>query len=166
MMAGAGFDGGIVANLNQNAKRRLGRLAYAGPLVSALLRPPRIFDVEVDGVAFEASWAIVSNARHYGGSFVLTRETALCSEGLAAILVIGASRADVFKAALALGLGRLADPASRPKGVVVLPASHVVMGASIPVPLEIDGDEAGMTPVTVTSGGPVVRFIVPAASCC
>ena len=163
LMAGAGFDGGIVANLNERAKRRLGRLAYAGPLLSALATPPRMFDVDVDGTAYDVSWAIVSNARHYGGSFVLTRETELGAEGLVAILVMGASRGDVFKAALALGLGRMADPATRPKGILVLPAKRVVMGAHCSVPLEIDGDEAGMTPVTITSGGPRVSLIVPSA---
>lgn len=161
LMAGAGFDGGIVANLNQRFKRRLGRLAYAGPLVSALVKPPRIFDVEVDGVSHEVSWAIVSNASHYGGSFVLTRETAIGRDGLVAILVKGSSRADVFKAALALGLGRLCDPETRPKDIEAVRASRVVMGAAMSVPLEIDGDDAGRTPVTITSGGPVVRLIVP-----
>ena len=162
LMAGAGFDGGIVANLNHQTKRRLGRLSYAGPVLSALIKPPRMFDVAVDGAAYDVSWAIVTNASHYGGSFVLTRETAIDAEGLVAILVVGASRAEVFKAALALGLGRLANPATRPKGVLVLPAQNVVMGAHSPVPLEVDGDEAGVTPVTITSGGPKVRLIVPA----
>ena len=163
LMAGAGFDGGIVAKLNQKTKRHLGRLAYAAPLASALITPPGVFDVDVDGAAYDVSWAIVSNARHYGGSFVLTRATSVLSEGLVAILVLGASRADVFKAALALGLGRLADPATRPQGIVVLRASRVVMGAQTPVLFEVDGDEAGLTPVTITSGGPQVSLIVPRA---
>lgn len=163
LMAGAGFDGGIVANLNQRIKRRLGRLAYAEPLFSALAKPPRMFDVEVDGAGYDVSWAIVSNASRYGGSFVLTRDTSIEREGLVAILVMGASRGEVLKAAFALGLGRLAHPATRPKGIVVLPATRVVMGRHIYVPLEVDGDEAGMTPVEITAEGPKVRLIVPAA---
>lgn len=161
LMAGAGFDGGVVAKLDQRLKRRLGRLAYAGPMLSALVKPPRMFDVDVDGAEFTVSWAIVTNASRYGGAFVLTRDTGISREGLVAILVKGSSRADVLNAALALAAGRLADPKTRPKDIEVLNASRVVMGSSVPVPLEIDGDDAGMTPVAITTGGPVVRLIVP-----
>lgn len=163
LMAGAGFDGRIVAGLDQKTKRLLGRAAYVGPVTRALLEGPERFDVEVDGTPYEASWVIVTNATHYGGSFVLTRQTKLGANQLMAVIVTGGTRRALLATSLALATGRLANPATFPKGVVVRPANCVKVGVKVPVCIEIDGDEAGRLPVEITSGGPEVRLIAPPA---
>ena len=163
LMMGAGFDGRVVSQLNFRTKRALGRLAYAGPIVRTLLRGPDHLDVEIDGAQYEASWVIVSKAAHYGGSFVLTRETQLGANTLVAVLVEKKSRAAILNVSLSLALGRLADPKKRPHGVKVIPATRVRISSAAPVPVEVDGDEAGFTPVEITAQGPEVRLIVPDA---
>ncbi len=163
LMAGAGFDGRIVAGLDHKTKRLLGRAAYAVPVTRALTAGAEGFDVEVDGTPYEANWVIVSNAAHYGGSFVLTRQTQLGANRLIAIVVTGKTRRALLAASLALATGRLANPATCPKGIVVRPARHVKIGARVPVHIEVDGDEAGVSPVEITSGGPEVRLIAPSA---
>lgn len=161
LMAGAGFDGRIVADLDYKTKRTLGRLAYGGPIARALLRAPDELDVEIDGRHYAASWVIVANAAHYGGSFVVTRDTHLGSGKLVAVLIEGKSRAALLRAALALALGRLSRSETRPPEVQAIPAERVRITAQTPVPVEIDGDEGGVTPIEVTGGGPQVRLIVP-----
>ncbi len=163
LMAGAGFDGRIVADLHYKTKRLLGRSAYAVPVVRTLARGADRFDVDIDGQLLTASWVIVTNAAHYGGSFVLTRETQLGAGQLVVVVVPSATRRALFAASLALGLGRLARPETRPAGVLVLPATRVKIGFQMPVPGQIDGDDAGLTPFDVTGGGPEVRLIVPPA---
>lgn len=165
LMVGAGFDGRIVAALNQKAKRLLGRLTYGGPIAKTLIRGPDDLVVTVDGTAHEASWVIVSNASRYGGSFTLTRDTRLGKPGFVAIIVQGKSRFALLKASLALALGRLAAADKRPRGVLAIPARNVVIESHkpAPVPVEVDGDEAGTTPVEVRAGGVTVRLIVPDA---
>lgn len=163
LMAGAGFDGRIVAGLDHKMKRVLGRAAYAVPVARALVGGAERFDVEVDGTSYEASWVIVSNAAHYGGSFVLTRQTQLGANRLIAVIVTGATRRALLAASLALARGRIADPAKCPKGVIVRPANRVKIRAQVPVHAEVDGDEAGFAPLDITSGGPEVRFIATPA---
>ncbi|MGE0054934.1 MAG: diacylglycerol kinase family protein [Hyphomicrobium sp.] len=163
LMAGAGFDGRIVAGLNQKMKRVLGRAAYAVPVTRALISGPELFDVEVDGTCYQASWVIVSNAAHYGGSFVLTRQTQLGANQLIAIIVTGKTRSALLAASLALATGRLPYPNTCPKGVIVRAASRVKIGAQTPVYVEVDGDEAGLAPVEITGGGPEVCLIATPA---
>ncbi len=74
LMAGAGFDARIVTRLNYRTKRVLGRGAYTYPVIKTLAEGARLFDVELDGRRFEASWVILSFASRYGGSFVLTKD--------------------------------------------------------------------------------------------
>ena len=161
LMVGAGFDAAIVHGLNYKTKRLIARAAYTSPFVKTILRGSDMFDVEVDGRAFEASWVIVTRASHYGGSFVLTRETQLGASGMIAVVFESQSRAALLVAATALGLGRLVNPATRPRGVTVLQASRVLIGKNTKVPVQVDGDESGTTPVDILAAGPVVRVIVP-----
>ncbi len=163
LMVGAGFDGRVVSHLNFKSKRVMGRLAYGGPIMRTLLHGPDHLDVGIDGAQYKASWVIVSNVAHYGGSFVLTRETQLGANKLVAVLIEKKSRFALFSAPVYLALGRLADPKTCPGGVRVIPAHRVQISAATAVPVQVDGDEAGMTPVEIIANGPEVRLIVPAA---
>lgn len=162
LMAGAGFDARIVAGLAQAAKRVMGRAAYTFPATHAIFSRPYRFHVEADGDAYEASWLIVTNARHYGGSFVLTRETQLGTEGLIAVIVTGHTRRALLSAGFALAAGRLGDGARCPKGVIVRPVQCVRVSGRDPVPIQVDGDNSGVSPAEILASGPQVRFIVPA----
>ncbi len=163
LMAGAGFDAGVVAGLAQPVKRLMGRAAYTFPATQAFLgRPPR-FQVEADGDSYESSWVIVSNAMHYGGSFVLTRDTQLGEDGLVAVIVTGNTRRAMLSAGLALAAGRLGDAVRCPKGVIVRPVQRLHITAREPVHVQVDGDEAGTSPAEILASGPQVRFIVPPA---
>lgn len=163
LMAGAGFDARIVAGLAQALKRVMGRAAYTFPATQAFAGKPPRFQVEADGDAYEASWVIVSNAMHYGGSFVLTRDTQLGADGLMAVIVTGDTRRAMLSAGLALAAGRLGDKQRCPNGVIVRPVQRVRITARDPVHIQVDGDEAGTSPAEILASGPQVRFIVPPA---
>lgn len=163
LMVGAGFDGRIITALSHRTKRLLGRAAYSIPVTRALIKGAEPVRVEVDGETYTASWAIITNATRYGGSFVLTEATQVGAQGLMAILVTGQSRRALLTAGLALALGRLGDPRRCPEGVIVKPARQVRITAVSAVPLQVDGDEAGTTPADISALGPQVSFIVPAA---
>ena len=162
LMCGAGFDGRIVGDLNYRAKRIAGRAAYSYPVTKALAAGTEAFDVDVDGRGFEASWVIVTNASRYGGAFTLTRETQLGAGRLIATIVEARTRRQLLTTSLALALGRLADPATRPSYVNAIPANRVLIGQQIATRVEVDGDDAGLSPADVSARGPVVHLIVPA----
>ncbi|WP_246317383.1 diacylglycerol/lipid kinase family protein [Hyphomicrobium methylovorum] len=161
LMAGAGFDARIVSRLNYRAKRVLGRAAYAVPVLKTLAEGPVVFDVDIDGRLFEASWVIITLASRYGGSLVLTRETVVGEESMVAVVFEAQSRFALSRHAIALALGRLASGETCPKGVSVLPVRKAAVGHRWPVPIEIDGDVADLSPLVITADGPRVRLIVP-----
>jgi diacylglycerol kinase family enzyme len=162
LMTGAGFDARIVRRLNYRTKRVLGRGAYTYPVLKTLAEGAHVFDVDLDGRRFEASWIILTFASRYGGSFVLTRDTGVGRESLTAVVVEARSRFAIARSALSLALGRLAVPDMRPAGVHVLPVGRALIGLTSPIPIEVDGDEAGFTPAEVRAEGPCVRLIVSA----
>jgi diacylglycerol kinase family enzyme len=163
LMVGAGFDARIVARLNYRTKRAFGRGAYTYPVLRTLAEGVQPFDVELDGRRFEAGWLILSFASRYGGSFVLTRETGVGRDHLVAVVIEARSRSAIAKSSILLALGRLGDPRTCPDCVHVVPVKRALIGRQATVPLEVDGDAAGLSPAEVTAGGPRVRLIVPSA---
>ena len=160
LMAGAGFDARILTDLNQRAKSLLGKIAYAAPLIGALFRPLDRLDLTVDQRPCQASWAVISNACHYGGSFVLTERTGIRQRGLEAILFKAKSRTALVSMLMSLARGRLAERVAQ-GDVEMLTCSHVTIATAKPVPVQIDGDVVGNTPLEIDAGTARVHLIVP-----
>ena len=86
LMAGAGFDARVVGGLDHALKGRIGKAAYTGPVLGALLRPLDTLSITIDNRSYEASWVVIANARHYAGRFVLAPRTGIHQRGLEAVL--------------------------------------------------------------------------------
>ena len=157
LMAGAGFDGDVIQRLDSSLKRRIGKAAYIGPVLGALAGGGEELAVEVDGREHRAGWAVVANARSYGGAFVIAPKADLSQAGLYAVLFHSRSRLVRLRQLLALGAGVLRHDPS----VETTPCRRVVIGSSKPVPVEIDGDPFATTPLVVEAGGPRATLIVP-----
>jgi diacylglycerol kinase family enzyme len=161
LMAGAGFDARVLTGLDQRTKSLLGKLAYAAPLIGGLVRPLDALSLAVDGRPCQASWVVVANACHYGGGFVLTRRTGIHKRGLVAILFKARTRTALAGMLTSLARGRLDEHAARRGHVEILPCSQVTISSDTPVPVQIDGDVVGSTPLTIHEGTSHVRLIVP-----
>jgi diacylglycerol kinase family enzyme len=161
LMVGAGFDGRVVAAVNQHLKSRIGKAAYAAPILRALARPLDALAISIDGAGHEASWAVVANARHYGGRFVMAPRTAVQEPGLQAVLFKAKRRAVLASQLISLALGRLDVRATRRGDVEMHSCSRVDITAPHPVPTQIDGDVFGLTPLEVEGPAAEVALIVP-----
>ncbi len=164
LMAGAGFDGSVIRRLDPRLKSRIGKLAYAGPVLRALAEPPPVLAVTIDGVAHEAEWIVAARSRCYGGGFTLAPRASLLRDGLVAVVFAPTHRAGRIARLLALAAGRIEGLA----GVTHVPCTTVTVRAgttgraAVPVPVEVDGDPFGTTPIEITANGPTVSLVVPA----
>jgi diacylglycerol kinase (ATP) len=161
LMAGAGFDGRVIAALDHRLKAQVGKAAYAGPMIGALAHRVDTLTVTVDGCPHEASWAVIANARHYGGSFVMARRTGIRERGLQAILFKAKNRADLLSQLVALAMGQLDARAASHRDVEMIPCARASVSAQNPVPTQIDGDAFGTTPLEVAAGTAELQLIVP-----
>lgn len=159
LMAGAGFDGAAVSGLDTPWKRRVGKLAYAGPGLRALTRKPPLLNVTVDGQAYTANWVVFTNGQRYGGPFTITKRADLRSAGLHAVLITAASRLALMAKLARLGVASL----DRAKGVQVIPCERATVRSLQPVAVQVDGDPFGQTPLEIVAGGSGFYFIVPHA---
>ena len=126
-------------------------------------RPVR-YAVEIDGVAYEASSAIVTRARMYAGPYVVAPHARLSEPLLHVCLFERWGRSHTLRFGLALLMGRL----SRAGGY------RVVTGRSVRIsvladagevgrqPVQIDGDDALTLPVSIALARRALRLLQPA----
>ncbi|MBL8696966.1 MAG: diacylglycerol kinase family lipid kinase [Alphaproteobacteria bacterium] len=161
LMASLGLDAEVVAGLDARAKRRFGKLAYAGAAVRRLIgRRPQLYDIEFDGRTERVAAAIVAKARHYGGAFVVAPAARLDAPSFELVIARDPSRWAHLRYAAALGLADL----TRASGIETHRVTRVVLAGPPGLPVQADGDPVASTPATVEILPDALTLLVPAAN--
>ena len=158
LMAGAGFDAQVVAEVSLPLKRRFGKGAYVWETLRQAFsyRFPEL-ELELDGKPERARSLILTRAAHYGGAFLLSREAGLEKDGLQAFLFDSGGPLSVLRYSLSLALGRLEST----RGVRRIPVERVRILGPAGLPLQADGDDVGVTPVEMGLSSQSLRLLVP-----
>lgn len=163
LMAGAGFDAKVVAGVDSELKRRLGKGAYVWRSAVEMTRAvDALYAVDIDGVRHEAASVIVTRARRYGGPYQIAPNADLRAPGLSVCLFERSGRYNVLRYGAALVCDRL----PRTAGYRVVPAASVrivalVNGQGHREPVQLDGDDAADLPVTVDVAPRQLRLLMP-----
>ena len=145
LMAGIGLDASVVERVNPRLKRRVGEAAFWYSGLGHLAHwQPSLFNVEVDGQIFPATFAAIGNAAHYGGNLAITPRARLEEPVFEVCIVDSKSR---------LRFLHLLSHAVRPRGVAenmrgvqfIRAARARVTGHA---PVQIDGELTGHLPMT------------------
>jgi YegS/Rv2252/BmrU family lipid kinase len=159
MMAGAGFDAHVVANVNLGLKRIIGKGAYVAESLRQLcaLRSPR-YRLTVDGTEYDAASLIIAKGRHYAGRYVCAPDVTIGEPVLHVCLFETSGRLAVLRYLAALQTGRLAG---RPD-YRIIPARHVAISKPAGEPLQADGDIVAQLPVEIDVVPDGLRLVFPA----
>lgn len=158
LMVGVGFDGAIVHAINPRLKRLCGKCAFVWAGLSLWLKgPARNIRLIVDGRDRRGVWAIVTNAKHFAGPYILAPEADITQPGLLLFLFPGWSRFDFARYLLALWFGVV----GRLRDVEVVPARHIEFVAPEGLPIQVDGDARGVLPQRIEQGRQMLRLVIP-----
>lgn len=161
LMAGIGFDAAVISQLDARSKRRLGRVAYvvAGVAVAFSSLGHRVH-LNVDGVrrTYRALLIVIGNSRRYGGDVNVTAEARI-DDGLLDVCVFkGTGLPAVAWHIVSVLLGRhVHDPA-----VDYFRARRLTVIGDSPLPVQVDGDTIGETPMAFTVRTRSLNVLVPA----
>ncbi len=155
-MLGAGFDAQVVARLSPLLKHALGRSAYVLQTLreSARYPFPRIA-LRLDGEPCEAGSVIVTKGRFYAGPYVLAPGRSAGAPGLTVALFARASPAAVLEGGLRLLRGSLASMPG-----LELRAARRVEILTPGLPVQTDGEAAGLTPCVITDASAPISVVV------
>ncbi len=167
LMAGVGFDGRVIADLDQRLKRLVGKAAYALPTLKALAHGPDHLNVTIDGIwQHTATWVVVCNVRHYGGSFELAPHARLDTADLHVVLFRGQPRRQRLAQLWSLVRGRLSERVyvqgcGDDGDVRIIACQKVSITAPTPAPSQLDGDPYTTTPLQIEAVAGAVPLILP-----
>ena len=162
LWAGAGLDARVMGNMNLKLKRWLGRTGISLTAMNEFLRYefPRL-EVVIDGVAHEATFAVVCRASRYAGDWIIAPEARLDGEMLDVMLFSRRSHLDLLRLFRQM---RQARSEHLENGLARIVRGHEVEIRSLepyPVEVEVDGDCVLETPIRCRVGTQTVRILVP-----
>jgi diacylglycerol kinase (ATP) len=159
-MAGIGFDAQVAKENNRTMKKMIGPLSYV--LTTAKLsmsRPPRLRAITQGRVVAEGSFVLVGNGRFYGGPFSVF-QGANSGDGLLHVLVFrGSDPVSILRYWRGAMFGTVASFSD----VHYFKAKNLLVEADREVPLEVDGEVAGHSPVKFAIKHKKLHVLAPAA---
>lgn len=162
-MAGAGLDAEIVSRINLDFKLAMGKFAYYLGGFAQVFRPLREFEVTVDGIPYQSSFALISRVRNYGGDLEIARGASLLRNDFEVVLFRGTLSARYLQYLLGVTLRR----AHRMKGCTVLRGSSITCSSpdtnatAAEIYVQLDGELAGKLPITAEIIPDALTLLVP-----
>jgi YegS/Rv2252/BmrU family lipid kinase len=158
--AGVGMSGAVAKRTNESSKALGGKVSYLWSTVAVFARwrntEVRVsVDDEIRGGRMHE--VVVANGRYLGGGMMLTPE-AEPDDGLFDVLLIG----DVTKLDLAMTMPKIYRGTHLPHPKAeLLRGATVTVEAAVPLPVELDGEQPGTTPVSFDVVPNALRLRVP-----
>jgi diacylglycerol kinase (ATP) len=160
LMAGIGFDAAITAGVRADEKRRLGALAYVLRGIEQTLRVRGTRTrLMIDGrtITGRVLMVVVGNSQLYGGLVKITHRASI-DDGLLDICVI---RGDNGISAVRHLIAILRRRHSRDPEIEYYRARSVQVISRPRLPVQVDGDPIGETPMTFTVAPRALQALLP-----
>ena len=159
-VAGVGLDARIIEETTWERKKKFGEFGYLMTALSVTGKEaPRVRVFPEGHEPLEGAFVLIGNGALYGPAFRFFRNAAN-DDGLLEILVFAShSRLAVMRYLLGFTMGRL----EKVKGVSYVQAPSLRVESDSAIPVEVDGELAGHTPVEFFALKDKLNVIVPAA---
>jgi diacylglycerol kinase family enzyme len=159
IMAGIGLDAIVVGEVNQNIKKRLGKVAYwiAGFAMAARTLPQ--FDLGLAEGTSRRSFVLASRVRNYGGDLEIAKRVSLLEPCLEIVAFTGVNSLRYLPYLAGVAVGQVA----KMPGVTVSPATELKCGPvnGDRVPVQLDGELAGHLPAEFSMVPEALTLLVP-----
>ncbi len=158
LMAGIGVDAAVVSAVNPGLKKLLGQGAFWIAALQQLLRYPFApFEVRAEGESRQATFAVISRVKNYGGGFRITGQADLFSDDFQVCLFQTRNRwrfPRYFWNVVRRRHHRLPD-------VLQFRARSVLVKGSPQIGLQVDGELIGCLPQSVTLQPDALSLLIP-----
>ncbi len=143
-LAGVGFDAQIIEETTWESKKKFGPLSYAMSAFSVAGQdPPKLRVEAMTGKTAEGAFVLVGNGSLYGPRFKVFRNASNQDRVLDVLVFEKQSYVDIVRYVSGLTIGRLENM----KDVTYIQTPELVVECEHDVPVEVDGELAGTTPV-------------------
>jgi len=160
-VGGCGFDAVVADRINQGYRWLRGTQAYVAAVVESLYRyRPASLCIDVDGVREETTAMLcsVANTPSYGGGMRVAPDARIDDGLLDVVVVRGTGRVEFLRAFPRVFNG---THTTHPK-VHITRGRSITIDSTPPLPVLVDGEIVGMSPVTFEVVPQAIRVMLPA----
>ena len=160
LMTGIGYDASIVETVQSNLllKKIFGKLLFFIISIAKLIYFKKYeLKILANNKVYLANWVIITNAKHYGGSFQLTRDTNIFEKKLITYLFINLSRFDVIKNLLKILKKQNLEENNK---VIKIISDDIFINSKSKVPIQCDGEFIGNLPLQIKNTKRTINLLV------
>ena len=158
-MCGVGFDAQVVKDTSWESKKKYGPLSYVKTALRLLSqKQPRFTLTDDEGKTHSGVFALIGNGALYGGALKLFPK-AVCDDEVMDILLFQNISTEIFWQLARAALFHRIIPKS--PHIQYLRTSSCFIDSEVPIPVEVDGDYLGETPLSLTLSPHKLSVIAP-----
>jgi YegS/Rv2252/BmrU family lipid kinase len=160
LMTGVGYDASVVETVQSNLflKKIFGKLFFFIVSIAKLIYFKKYeLKILANNKVYLANWAIITNAKHYGGSFQLTKDTDIFEKKLITYLFINLTRFDVIKNLLKILKKQNLEENNK---VIKIVSDDIFINSKLKVPIQCDGEFIGCLPVQIKNTKRTINLLV------
>jgi len=160
LMTGVGYDASIVKTVQSNLllKKILGKLLFFIISIAKLIYFKKYeLKILANNKVYLANWVITTNAKHYGGSFQLTKDTDIFEKKLITYLFINLSRFNIIKNLLKIIRKQNLEENNK---VIKIVSDDIFINSKSKVPIQCDGEFIGNRPLQIKNTKRTINLLV------
>ena len=160
LMTGVGYDASIVETVQSNLllKKIFGKLLFFIISFAKLIYFKKYeLKILANNKAYLANWVIITNAKHYGGTFQLTKDTDIFEKKLITYLFINLTRFDVIKNLVKIIKKQNLEENDK---VIKIISDDIFINSKLKVPIQCDGEFIGNLPLQIKNTKKTINLLV------
>ena len=160
LMTGVGYDASIVETVQSNLllKKIFGKLLFFIISFAKLIYFKKYeLKILANNKAYLANWVIITNAKHYGGTFQLTKDTDIFEKKLITYLFINLTRFDVIKNLVKIIKKQNLEENDK---VIKIISDDIFINSKSKVPIQCDGEFIGNLPLQIKNSKKTINLLV------
>jgi len=159
LMTGVGYDSSIVETVQSHLllKKIFGKLLFFIISFAKLIYFKKYeLKILANNKAYLANWVIITNAKHYGGTFQLTKDTDIFEKKLITYLFINLTRFDVIKNLLKIIKKQNLEENDK---VIKIISDDIFINSKLKVPIQCDGEFIGNLPLQIKNSKKTINLL-------
>ena len=160
LMTGVGYDASIVETVQSNLllKKIFGKLLFFIISFAKLIYFKKYeLKILANNKVYLANWVIITNAKHYGGTFQLTKDTDIFEKKLITYLFINLTRFDVIKNLVKIIKKQNLEENDK---VIKIISDDIFINSKLKVPIQCDGEFIGNLPLQIKNTKRTINLLV------
>ena len=160
LMTGVGYDASIVEAVQSNLflKKLFGKLLFFIISITKLVCFKKYeLKILVNNKVYLANWVIITNAKHYGGSFQLTKDTDIFEKKMITYLFVNLSRFDVLKNLIKILKKQNLEDKNK---VIKIISDDIFVSSKSKTPIQCDGEFIGNLPLQIKNSKKTINLLV------